>query len=240
MGYKTLRVIALSLVLGMGTLTSFLSTQDEFIFFDYIIIVSEWWKAWLQNFSTGMFGSFVTYLLIEIMVEGRERETEKIILQKKESEKEAKERRSKQSQYLDALKKSANFQDRQNLVDEMRRLDLLQDINLWEAVLENINFKYANLRNAYLAGANLKNALLDFSDMSEVNLEYADLENASLRYTNFSAANLKGANIRNSKIENGTMNERTILPDGNFWSQDEDIKRFIDPKNANFWNSGIS
>lgn len=224
----------------MGTFTSFLSIQDKFIFFDYIFIVSEWWKTWLQNFSTGMFGSFVTYLLIEIMVEGREREVEKILLQKKESEKETKERRSKQSHYLDSLKKSANLQDRQELINEMRRLDLLQDINLWEATLENINFKYANLRNAYLAGANLKNTLFDFSDMSAVNLEYADLENASLRYTNLSDANLKGANIRNSKIENETMNERTVLPDGNFWSRDEDLKRFIDPTNSNFWHSGIS
>lgn len=240
MRYKSLRVVALSIVLGIGILTSALSNYEQLSICGFTLKISNWWQGWLQNFSTGMFGSFVTYLLIEILVEEREKRAEREVAEKKELVKETKERKTLQAQYVEVLKTASNTSDRQSVIDEMRKLDILQEITLWEAILENVNFKYSNLRNAYMVGSNLRNALLDFSDMSAANLEYADLEKASLRSSVLSSANLTGANFKNAILDKITMNNETTLPDGKKWSSHEDLSRFTNPNRSDFWSSPIS
>ena len=34
---------------------------------------SDWWEGWLQNFSTEMFGAFLTFILLELIAATRDR-----------------------------------------------------------------------------------------------------------------------------------------------------------------------
>lgn len=78
-------------------------------------------------------------------------------------------------------------------------------------------------------------------DLRQANLGGADLTYANLQRVNLQQASLKGANLHGASLLHAVISEKTrfdsttILPDGQPWQADTDIKRFTHPDNKNFW-----
>jgi Pentapeptide repeats (8 copies) len=121
----------------------------------------------------------------------------------------------------------------------------LRGANLKEADLHGANLQEADLRETDLRGADLRRANLYGADLSEATLQGADLSGADLSGVNLSGASLQDANLRTANLHGadlggatlrGTMflgvgifDEKTILPDGAYWTPETDTLRFIDP-----------
>jgi len=173
-----------------------------------------WSESWLQNFSTEMFGAFLTFILIEIIVGGRQRRTE-----------QEEDRVKRQAELIVAFKAASRVEDRQAIADQMNTSGVLPGADLRDLNLRNLNLRGANLQNANLEravltgvklnkanlrGANLQNASLVDVDASMADLRGANLQNASLQYSNFYAANLEraklwGATLRSVRLEHANL-----------------------------------
>ncbi len=97
---------------------------------------------------------------------------------------------------------------------------------LWGAELSytrfvNSDLSEADLTDAVLQGANFRGALLKNSNLTGANLRDANLGDANLEYANLTSAELSKADLMRA-----TLNHSTILPDGEPWSSDVDLKRF--------------
>jgi hypothetical protein len=78
------------------------------------------------------------------------------------------------------------------------------------------------LQAAYLRGASFENATLTG----------ADLTGANLLGTIFT-----GADLSHAQLAGAFYDEKTVLPDGTFWTPDTDLARFTDPAHPDFWRS---
>lgn len=76
----------------------------------------------------------------------------------------------------------------------------------------------------------LRNARLDYAELQNADLRGADLQGALLTHANLEEAKLS------SPIGNDEMDQifATILPDGSLHTEDVDLAKFTDPKNADF------
>jgi hypothetical protein len=138
-----------------------------------------WWDGFLQNFGTEMFGAFLTFVLIEMLVGARQRREDLIA----------------------RLRQAETQKDRQHLIDEMKQNDLLRGAHLQYAEISEANFEGANLDGANLLEAHLRRAILrDASahktDLTRANLQQAKLVGADMRRCNLTSADLQEADMQ--------------------------------------------
>jgi uncharacterized protein YjbI with pentapeptide repeats len=219
-----------------------------------------WWVSWLQNFSTEMFGAFLTFILIELIVGGREKRRGEE--QSIEQEKKRLIRQMGSQINAEAIRASEELKSREWLYDGSLRKQSFQYANLENAVLSNVkipqvNLFFANLHSAFLdyadiQGASLREANLSDAMIPEANLQHSDLslanlksafmlkvnlQNARLWKTELGNAFLTDCDMKNADIKHAIFDEHTTLPDGTTWTTDTDLRRFTDPNHPNFWRS---
>ncbi len=168
----------------------------------------EWLGGWLQNFSTGLVGTAMTFILIDMILRGREKQ-----------EAEEHEIQSRKDRLTRELRSEINDVARR-AAEELRGLGWLTDGTL----------SGARLHSANLQGADLREANLQRADLYAANLQGADLRGAVLRKAYLGLANLRGAYLSRAKFD-----EDTVLPDGTRWTHDSDLVRFVDANHPDFW-----
>lgn len=118
------------------------------------------------------------------------------------------------------------------------------DGDLNQACLAKANLSYADLEGSIFREADMREAILKETNLEEANLRYSDLSGASLRESNLykahlSEANLAGANLvwanlTGAPLSNTRFSRETILPDGSYWEQGTDMKRFTHPEHPDY------
>jgi hypothetical protein len=167
-----------------------------------------WADSFFQNFGTEMFGAFLTFLLIEVLVSGRrQREVEL----RERLVREASERKTQLIWQMGSRDNPLALQG----VAELRAAGWLTDGTLRGAFL-----RMADLSDADLAGADLQGVYLD---------------GANLRGTNLRGADLMWARQGHPQYGPVLFNQATILPDGTTWTPETDMSRFTDPAHLEFW-----
>ena len=197
-------------------------------------------KGMCFGFVTELSGAVITFILLELIVGGVERQEEKK-QQKIEKERERKrqliamlrsrEKTEQQKDALDELKRCWLYDgslNEQNLeganLSEMRLAGAklrsailieanLQCAHLGDSILDGAYLTDANLNNADLDGAKLMRARLDGATLIKANLRNADLSHAHLE-----GANLTGADLTSANWSEVVLDEDTILPDGVRWT----------------------
>jgi hypothetical protein len=113
--------------------------------------------------------------------------------------------------------------------------------------LGNADLRYARLKDAILVGANLSAAGLQSANLNGAQLEGAHLEKSILRNADCASADLRGVSLEACDMEGANLKDaiiseplprcdiRTKLPDGTYWSSDEDLYRFVDRSRQDFW-----
>jgi hypothetical protein len=178
-----------------------------------------WWEGWLQNFSTEMFGAFLTFFLLELIVSTRDRRAQLI-------------------RQMGSRDNGIALQ----AVEELRVRGWLTDDSLQEALLVRANLQRADLYKAYLQGADLSGVNLQRADLSGANLQEAHLYMANLQGTNLVDANLQGtylvdANLQGAELNGAELDENTTLPDDTNWTPGTDMARFTYQGHPEFWRS---
>lgn len=247
----------LGILLFVALLTSGLSLMFNFT---YNVDTSPgWWVSWLQNFSTEMFGAFLTFILLEIIVGGREkrrdlareeqREKERLVVQI-EQEKEHLIRRmgskinSEAIRAVEELRAHGWLEDGSlqgaylggaNLKGANLESANLQGAKLHLANLQNANLVRANLQRADLWSANLRNAIMEVTVLENTGLKHADMQRAILSAAYLQGANMSNANLHEVKFDDADFDEDTTLPDNTEWQSHTDVTRFTNPHHPDFW-----
>lgn len=199
-----------------------------------------WWVSWLQNFSTEMFGAFLTFILIELIVGGREKRQDEERLKRLEKERLIRQMGSRvntdairaveevwahgwinDGSLIGAQLRSANLQSARFRTANLERAVL------FDAILQGANLMYVNLKGSYMGGINLR----------EAHLDYANLQSAFLAEAEFNTARLHEVNLEGAVLDFSQFDQFTFLPDGSNWTPDTDMRRFTDPTHPNFWRS---
>jgi hypothetical protein len=122
---------------------------------------AEWGESWLQNFSTEMFGAFLTFMLLTLIV-GTRQEKQRLIRQLgsrvNSLAQQAAEDLRAYGCITDGSLRGKGFQKAH-----------LEETKLWEADLQDADFFGARLQRADLWAANLQG----------VNFEYAEFDEAT-------------------------------------------------------------
>ena len=195
---------------------------------------AQWIEGWFQNFSTEMFGAFLGFWLLGIIVDRRRQE---------EARQEAREELKKR---LIREMRSKDNATALNAVEELKAHGWLDDGSLQGAFLVGADLHGAFLAGANLSGAdltntNLKEASLATANLEGTDLEYANLHRANLGYadlrdSDMGFANLHGADLRFSNLQQ-TILDHTTLPDEALWTPETDMERFTNEEHPNFWCS---
>jgi uncharacterized protein YjbI with pentapeptide repeats len=180
-----------------------------------------WADSLFQNFGTEMFGAFLTFLLIEVLVTGR-----------RQRESEAKEAQQRKGQLLIQMR-SEDSERVLLAINELRLHGWHKDGTLRGAALQSANLERAILREANLDQADLRGAALRWAD-----LRGASLRGALLDQADFSGANLERAQMGGAALGYAEFDEGTTLPDGSKWTPETDTGRFTDPSHEHFWQPG--
>jgi hypothetical protein len=116
----------------------------------------------------------------------------------------------------------------------------LRGVNLVEAHLEEALLNNADLREASLGFAQLQDANLSHANLEHTRLGGANLAGANLSHTNLAhgeafSANLHGAhmhnaNLQETRLRGAAFNEKTVLPCGNSWTEDTNLRKYTQPK----------
>jgi hypothetical protein len=196
-----------------------------------------WLVSWLQNFSTEMFGAFLTFILLELVVGGRQ-----------QREAESKAERLQRDADL-----KAEQQLKQRLIIQMRSKDNgialhgLEELRehgwLKDGSLQGVHLRDANLQGANLLGANLQGAYLRMANLQGAELFSSNLQGADLLGAKLQGAKLWGAKLQGAKLSGLNSNrfgrelmfaefdEKTILPDNSHWTLDTDMTKFTQSDN---------
>ncbi|MGF1504437.1 MAG: pentapeptide repeat-containing protein [Anaerolineae bacterium] len=158
-----------------------------------------WTEGFLQNFSTEMFGGFVTFLLIEVLIVSR-KEREAAQRRREESRRERAERIARQKEELivrlgsrvnaEAMRAAEELRYHEWLFDET-----LDDANLANANLQNVNFARARLVRVRLHRATLQEASFYHADLSGSFLVGVDAREAIFRGAVLDKVYMQGANL---------------------------------------------
>ena len=100
-------------------------------------------------------------------------------------------------------------------MDREKTLELIKDVEKWNAYREkwifwNPNLEKTSLFNTNLEGANLLNAKLKGAILSWAKLEGTNLINANLKEANLGNANLEGADLRMAKLEGAILRNANL------------------------------
>jgi len=244
------RLSVLGLLLVIGFLTSFMSSNVG------ASTSAEWREGWLQNFSTEVFGAFMTFILFEqILNKGQTDKAEKrrLIRQLKSSINSERVRALEELRQRRWLKNgflSGENLAGVNLAGENLTNAKLEQANLTGAILtgatleavdlERSNLTGADLEQANLFGSNLTETILTEAILTKANLEFAYLGDAVLVGANLTGANLVGASLEGGDLVgavlvNAKFNEETYLPDETKWTPETDMTRYTDPDHPDFW-----
>jgi hypothetical protein len=175
--------------------------------------ITDWLKGFLLNFGTEALGAILTFWIVYLWVEKRDRQLEKEV-----EEQELKERLLRQMASHDnevALK----------AVEELTWRGWLRDGTLEEAQLAKANLagadlSFANLRRAHLSGANLKEVDFTASDLTHAFLDWTDLTKARfagarLNEISLWRANLlEAVNLSQNQLSSARLLRGAILPNG--------------------------
>jgi uncharacterized protein YjbI with pentapeptide repeats len=132
-----------------------------------------WTDGFAQNFGTEMFGAFLTFLLIEVLIGARER----------------------RDSLAHQLSSAVNTETKR-AAEELRTQGWLTDGTLRNIRLAGANLEGANLSQAVLSGTDFIGA-----NLSHVNLHQADLRNTSFVMADLSYANLEGALMHGAQLD---------------------------------------
>jgi hypothetical protein len=158
-----------------------------------------WLEGFLQNFSTEMFGGFVTFLLIEVLIVTR-KEREASQRRRKEAEQERlKQEAAKREDLLHRLSSRVNS-EAMRASEELRYCGwiedgTLDDCNVTGADLQNCNFARARMRRVRFHRAILREASFYRADLQGAYLVGVDASEAIFRGADLSGAYLQGANL---------------------------------------------
>jgi hypothetical protein len=169
---------------------------------------ADWWIGWFQNFSTEIFGAFMTFILLEVLVHRRE-EKERLIRQM----------RSRNNAM--ALQAVAELGAHGWLGDGS-----LEEASLWNANLTGVNMWDVNLRGGDLHGASLQGAKLERANLTRANLWNANLENCLLSDVTLEGADLFHAKLNGARLRHTEFDGKTRLPDGSYWTPESDLAQF--------------
>jgi len=157
-----------------------------------------WAEGFFQNFGTEMFGAFLTFLLIEVLVSGR-----------RERESEVHRAKERKEQLIRQLRSGVNAEARR-AAEELRARGWLVDGALRGADLHNANLQDASLYKADMQGANLLRANLQGANLREALLKGAKMQWADLRGANLRKADLQGVHLGGGKIEGVNLTEANL------------------------------
>jgi hypothetical protein len=203
--------------------------------FDY----EAWWSNLLQNIGAGVIALIVAYILFEIVVGGQKEKAEEIERTRRELEATAAQDEKEIKRLIIELGSLDNpttsmaareLRERGCLTDGTLRkaklisADLHGDGSVGASGLYNADLQEANLAAANLQAANLYGANLKYTVLILVNLQRADLRRA----------NLEGAILDMARLANAMFNEETILPDGDPWSKNVDMRKFTNPEHPDY------
>lgn len=216
-------------------------------------ITLSWISSWLQNLSVDMFGAIITFGLLVLVVEKRDKAND-----------EKKRRLEEQKQYRVRLTQCQTTEEKQDILNQMMSKDLLSDIDLAgfnlqnvklrEANLENANLRRVNLKGSVLIGANLQDAMLSNADLEDASLVNANMRKASLRSANLTGVNLTAANLQRAFLAGSVMcganltgadlcgaefespdivhieqfSSDTVMPDGERWNENMHLSHYTD------------
>jgi uncharacterized protein YjbI with pentapeptide repeats len=133
---------------------------------------------------------------------------------------------------------------------------------LTEANLSKANLSHCNLQGAFLDETNLTNSNLRSAELCNTGI-YGDLRGADLTDANLEGAHFWGINLLNGffvlpdddtedvdpellasqkhgRLLQVTFDQRTVLPDGSFWTPDTDMKKFTSPINPGYFRPGAN
>ena len=173
-----------------------------------------WADGFAQNFGTEMFGAFLTFALIEVLVGGRNRRDEEAFLQralqKQREQTRQEEYRAEKTRLIlqmgspfneSAVEAARQLGHRGWLEDGSLERAKLSDAHLERANLSSANLEYANLRGANLKVANLSETNLERAKLIRANLGYARLWRTNFLYADMSSAHLEGAYLEESYLQ---------------------------------------
>jgi uncharacterized protein YjbI with pentapeptide repeats len=146
--------------------------------------VIEWSLSFLQNLSAGMFGSAVTFWLIDVIFGGR-----------KERQAEEKVRAERERAIIEQMRSRVN--------DAALEAVRLVKLERWE--------RDGSLRGAYLRGANLQGAGLSFSDLQGADLFKANLKSVNLREANLKVVRMGEANLQGADLLWANLQEADLV-----------------------------
>jgi hypothetical protein len=170
-----------------------------------------WWADWQQGMSTEMTGALVATVLFGLALGYLEERDTKETLQREYT-------RARLIYDMGSLDNS----EARHAVERLRAQGWLTNRTLKDEVFIRANLRDAGLQAAYLRGASFENATLTG----------ADLTGANLLGTIFT-----GADLSHAQLAGAFYDEKTVLPDGTFWTPDTDLARFTDPAHPDFWRS---
>lgn len=171
-----------------------LSNSSPFHFFSdnwfeiYTPVLINWGSSFLQNLSAGFIAAILTFILVNLIFERREKSYEY-----QENERRDKER---------FVRQMANPDNGLAIVavQEMRARRWIEDGTLEKAVLTGANLRGAELEGANLREADLRSAVLEGCSLDGACLDGADLGNAVLKDAKLVGATLRGANLYEADI----------------------------------------
>jgi hypothetical protein len=157
-----------------------------------------WADSFFQNFGTEMFGAFLTFLLIEVLVSGR-----------REREAESNRVKERGEQLIRQLRSSVNAEARR-AAEELRARGWLMDGALRGADLHGASLQEASLYRADLQGANLLRANLQGANLREAALQGVRMQWVDIRGANLRKANLQEAHLGGGKVEGAILVEANL------------------------------
>jgi hypothetical protein len=181
------------------------------------IMVSWDWSNVGPSLVVELAGAGIVYIIVDRLVKERERRRDLIV--------------EMGSRVNDVAVKAA---EKLNKMGTLRD-GSLREANLWRANLKGACLVDADLRKALLWDANLKQVDLAGAKLQRTYLRDADLEGATLWDAKLQGANLRDANLRCAKLANTLFDGNSVLPDGEKWTPETDMERFIDPEHPDFW-----
>ncbi len=153
-----------------------------------------WLNSWLQNVSTEMFGGFVTFVLIEVLiVSRREREAR---------EREAMRKEAERLRGIEEQKRTLIRQMGSTLND--RAVQAVEDLRA-HGWIEDGSLRGAKLSRAHLARAPLQRADLEDAQLFGTELQGASLYQASLVNARMAAADLRRAKLGRADLRGASM-----------------------------------